>query len=92
MPDGADSTQRFIRTWIHLVRGLLREKRGDPRAAARSYAKAVREGKEDRCWFANAAHGRIEHLERTAGPIGEDEPETTGDIDPAMRRKKKKRR
>jgi tetratricopeptide (TPR) repeat protein len=92
VPDGADSTQRFIRTWIHLVRGLLREKRGDPRAAARSYAKAVREGKEDGCWFANAAHGRIEHLGLAVGLTGEDDQRSDGEIDPAMRRKKKKRR
>ena len=90
VPDGADSTQQFMRVWIHLVRGFLREKRGDPEAATRSYAKAVREGKEERCWFANVAHGRIEHLGRTAGLT--DELISDSEIDPAMRRKKKKRR
>ncbi len=90
VPDGADSTQRFMRVWIHLVRGFLREKRGDAEAAARSYAKAVREGKEERCWFANVAHGRIEHIGRMTGAT--DELKSDGEIDPAMRRKKKKRR
>jgi tetratricopeptide (TPR) repeat protein len=90
VPDGADSEQRFLRVWIHLVRGLLREQRGNAEGAVESFARAVREGKKERCWFADQAHSRLEQLRRAddrAGPA-----DSAGGRDSAVRRKRKKRR
>jgi len=88
IPESADSSQRFLRTWIHFVRGKLREHRRDLQAAEESYAKAVKTGKEEHCWFADLAHERLQFL--TQGPSKQTDGNT--EIDPAMRRKKKKRR
>ena len=88
IPQGADSSQRFLRTWIHLVRGQLRERRGDADGATESYARAVREGQPERCWFADLAHERLERSGRLAAPADAD----GAGVDPAVRRKRKKRR
>lgn len=92
IPEGADSSQRFLRTWIHLVRGQLREHRGDIEGAVESFGRAVREGDSQFCWFAGLAHGRLEKLAPVLGltsPGGS--PADTGE-DPSLRRKRKKRR
>ncbi|MBN2716279.1 MAG: hypothetical protein JXX14_10520 [Deltaproteobacteria bacterium] len=66
LPNDADSTQPFMRVWIHLVRGKLREHRGKIKEALASYSKAVQQGKEERCWFADMARRRIEQLSAKA--------------------------
>ncbi len=43
LPDDADSNRKIVRAWIHLVRGLLREKKGDLKKAAQSFEKASSE-------------------------------------------------
>jgi tetratricopeptide (TPR) repeat protein len=90
IPAGADSEQRLLRVWIHLVRGRLREQRGNADGAVESYARAVKEGKPERCWFADLAHERLERLGRSVEPSGT--TDTGGPRDPAVRRKRKKRR
>lgn len=41
VPDGADSSQAFLRGWIHLVEGKLRQERGKVKEAADSYRHAI---------------------------------------------------
>jgi tetratricopeptide (TPR) repeat protein len=89
LPEGADSEQRFLRVWIHLVRGTLRQHRGDRDGALESYARAVKEGKEERCWFANLAYERMERLGKQGG---RKQPADDAPRDPAVQRKRKKRR
>ncbi len=92
IPEGADSTQRFLRAWIHLVRGDLRRHRGDVEGAAESYGRAAREGREQFCWFGAMAHEKLDQL----APAVASGPGSTGagdtDLDPSLRRKRKKRR
>jgi hypothetical protein len=88
LPEGADSSQRFVRVWIHLVRGKLREQRGSAEGAVESYARAVKEGRPERCWFADLAHEGIERL----GHSLEAPPPSDAGRDPAVKRKRKKRR
>jgi tetratricopeptide (TPR) repeat protein len=65
MPENADSSQRFLRSWIHLVRGKLRERRNDIEEAEASYKNAAQTGG---CGFAVAeARECLEKLERKAG-------------------------
>jgi tetratricopeptide (TPR) repeat protein len=90
IPEGADSEQRLLRVWIQLVRGRLREKRGNAEGAVESYARAVKEGKPERCWFADLAHERLERLGRLVEQAGTADTESTRDS--AVRRKRKKRR
>jgi hypothetical protein len=86
-PSDADSEQRFVRTWIHYVRGLVREHRGNLEGAAESYSRAEREGRDEFCWFAGLAHERLERLARSSSkPANADTA-----LDPALRRKKRKR-
>jgi len=59
LDENADSGQRFVRAWIHFVRGRLREHRGDLDAAAASYGKAEREAGEDVPLFSSLAHARL---------------------------------
>lgn len=89
LPEGADSEQRFVRVWVHLVRGKLREQRGNREGAVESFARAVKEGMPERCWFADLAHAELERLGHSleAPPAG-----TPGGRDPAVERKRKKRR
>lgn len=89
LPGDADSSQPFLRVWIQLVRGKLREKRGNPGDALKAYAKAIKFGKDDRCWFAELARGRLESLSK--GIVPEDN-DTNSQLDDAVRRKKKRRR
>jgi tetratricopeptide (TPR) repeat protein len=44
MPPNADSSQRFLRAWIQMVRGKLREYRQDAETAAASYSGALQTG------------------------------------------------
>lgn len=91
IPEGADSETRFMRVWIHLVRGKLRESRGDADAARESYARAVKEGGEEHCWFADMALDRLGRLEKR--PTSGDGSRREGvESDAALRRRKKKRR
>jgi tetratricopeptide (TPR) repeat protein len=59
LADDADSGQRFVRAWIHFVRGRLREHRGDVDGAAASYGKAEREAGEEIPVFSALAHERL---------------------------------
>lgn len=89
LPGDIDSAQPYLRVWIHLVRGKLREQRGKFKDALQSYAKAAELGKEDRCWFAELARTRLEALTKnnhTADTV------QGQDLDDAVRRKKKRRR
>ncbi|MCK9463286.1 MAG: hypothetical protein M0R80_27010 [Proteobacteria bacterium] len=71
LSDNADSGQRFVRAWIHYVRGRLREHRGDLDGAAASYGKAEREAGEDVPIFSSLAHGRLGTLAGARKPGGE---------------------
>jgi len=92
IPAGADSSQAFLRVWIHLVRGRLREHRGDTKGAVESYARAAREEAGQFCWFSAQAHERLGQLASTLEPAlsGSGAPDTG--LDPSMRRKRKRRR
>lgn len=90
----ADSTQRFIRVWIQLVRGKIRESKHVDKALS-AYAKAVKEGREDRCWFAELARGRIEELSKRRDDSGQNVDALLNghtSQDEVIRRKKKRRR
>jgi len=88
IPEGADSDQRFLRIWIYFVRGKIRELKADDDGAAKNYTKAIKEGEKENCWFANLAHQRLQNISSRLAVPTDDESL----IDPAMRRKKKKRR
>jgi tetratricopeptide (TPR) repeat protein len=86
LPDSADSDQRFIRAWVQLVRGLLREKRGATENALKSFSKASSMAKDS---FISAVAKN--HLD-TNDSDTTDAVSNSGGHDPAVRRKKKKRR
>ncbi|MBN2527460.1 MAG: tetratricopeptide repeat protein [Deltaproteobacteria bacterium] len=95
----ADSSQPFLRAWLHLVRGKLREHRGKIDDALTSYAKAVKEGKEERCWFTEIARERFEMLSKkgshVASKMTSESPVSIDDataMDDVARRKRRKRR
>ena len=86
LPEAADSTSKLIRSWIHFVRGLLRENRGDTEKALQSFEKArtVLQG----TFVFRAASSHIEALRDADKGDGTQ----TCAMDEALRRKKKKRR
>ncbi|MCP4680509.1 MAG: hypothetical protein GY854_34505 [Deltaproteobacteria bacterium] len=86
IPQGADSSTRFIRAWIHLVRGLLRDRRGSRETARESYSKATQLGGGS---FVKAL--AREHLteHQSDSQVAGDSASTR---DPAVQRKRKKRR
>jgi tetratricopeptide (TPR) repeat protein len=92
LPPGADSGQRFLRAWVHLVRGRLREDRGDTEAAAESYGKAIRESGDRPCWFALLAHERLERIAGEAATADHSQGPESVSEDPVLKRKRKKRR
>jgi hypothetical protein len=83
LPENADSPQRFVRAWIHVVRGLLREHRGDEEGAKKSYSKAIKGDSHQ--GFVSATARR--YLDPKKQPV-RDQP----DRDPAVERKKRKGR
>ena len=87
LPEGADSSSKLVRSWIHLVRGLLRENRGDTQKATQSFEKArtVLPG----TFIARAA---TEHLMTLQSAEQSDKAPSTDAMDDGRRRKKKKRR
>ena len=86
LPEGADSKLAFVRAWIHLVRGLLRAKRGDDEKALRSFEKA--DAAAPTTFAAAAARERL----ATASVTATEEGQPPGELDPQMRRKRRKRR
>ncbi|MBN2803508.1 MAG: hypothetical protein JXR91_10460 [Deltaproteobacteria bacterium] len=62
VPFDADSTQLFLRVWKNMVLGIQRERKGDIEKALSAYVKAEKEGRDERCWFADIAHMRIEAI------------------------------
>jgi tetratricopeptide (TPR) repeat protein len=62
LDDDADSNRKLVRAWIHLVRGILREKKGDLKKARQSFEKAKTEMP---CGFvASEAEHRLAALEK----------------------------
>jgi hypothetical protein len=59
LSENADSGQRFVRAWIHFVRGRLREHRGEVDGAAASYGRAEREAGDEVSVFSTLAHERL---------------------------------
>jgi tetratricopeptide (TPR) repeat protein len=99
VPGDADSPQRFLRVWKHMVTGRQREQRGKSDDAVLAYKKAVKEGGDEGCWFADIAHMRIEMLTKSNGAAAgqgssdsRKKQEKAAPVDPVLRKKKKKRR
>ncbi|MCP4606858.1 MAG: hypothetical protein GY847_41180 [Proteobacteria bacterium] len=86
IPQEADSSQKFVRAWIHLVRGLLRDHRGDSDAANESYSHAVQISGGG--FVAAVAREHQTGRESDVNQVADD----TIRRDPAIRRKKRKRR
>ncbi len=87
LPDTADSSRKLLRAWIHLVRGLLRESRGDAEKARQSFEKA--RTILPNTFVSGQASARLDALEQSArrdGVSDKDDPSASN------RRKKKKRR
>ncbi len=84
LPEKADSDQAFLRAWIHLVRGLLRQRKGSAAKAEKSFRKAV-EILPDSIISAVAGE-QLGQLQES-----DVQPESKGK-DPAVRRKRKRRR
>ena len=85
IPEAADSSHRFLRAWIHLVRGLLREHRGDAEKAKKSFIKAWELLPDS---FVSAlAETRLDAHDKS-----DDAASQADGMDPAIRRKRKKRR
>ena len=86
LPENADSSRRFMRAWIHLVRAKLRLARGQVEEARHSLAQAYKEDHLE--GFVSAeARGILGRLER--GNPGRPE---SAPMDPVIQRKKKNRR
>jgi tetratricopeptide (TPR) repeat protein len=86
LPEGADSKQLFLRAWIHLVRGLLRYKKGDEDKAKTSFEKATRLLPSS---FVSAVADK--YFNKIENTESHEEVATPGRI-PAVRRKRKRRR
>ena len=85
-PEQADSGTKLIRSWIHAVRGMLRESRGDSERALESFQKAKNTLPDS--LFAKLSDTHIDALTATTDKNG-----SAGEaIDPAIRRKKQRRR
>jgi hypothetical protein len=87
LPDSSDSSRKLLRSWIHLVRGLLRENRGDTQKAKQSFEKAA--AILPSTFIFAAATIRLEALSKDAAT---DMGASHDNVDAALRRKKKKRR
>lgn len=90
IPEGADSPQRFLRAWIHMVRGLLRERAGKGEEAAKSFSMAL--GLCDERFIAQIVSNRTALRSNTESEEPLDSVSGGGSVDPAIRRKKRKRR
>jgi tetratricopeptide (TPR) repeat protein len=86
VPPDADSSQPFIRSWIHLVRGLVRKHKGQEEKAEESFKKAVTAMPHG--FAAAEAKGHV----TAARPADEAVPEAGAGRDPAVKRKRKRRR
>jgi tetratricopeptide (TPR) repeat protein len=84
--NSADSSAKFLRSWIALVRGLLREKRGDKNAATKSFKQSIKT--DDRSFPAAEARKHIEEVNTAIDNGVKSSPE----MDSAIRRKKKRKR
>jgi tetratricopeptide (TPR) repeat protein len=85
LPEGADSNQRLLRAWIHLVRGLLRDRREDAEKAKQSFKKAAELMPSS--FISKIAIERLETL------TGDDaSKESQPGRDPAIQRKRRRRR
>ncbi len=90
IPADADSSQPYLRGWIHLVRGRIREQRGDSEGAGESYIKAIKTAPGT--FVMIAAQGFLNEVSPgvdTSFPVPKP---SLGGHDPAVRRKKKKRK
>lgn len=87
IPQSADSGQPFVRAWIHLVRGRLREHRGDTEKSRKSFMKAF--DLMPRGFVGNEAEKHIERF-LPKGEKSDDAP--SAGRDPAIKRKRRKRR
>ncbi len=83
IPADADSIQPYLRGWIHLVRGGIRAHRGDAAGTRECYSKAIK-----------TAPGTFVSIvaQRDLEEGNEEQQPSLGGHDPAVRRKKKKRR
>ena len=86
-PEHADSTSKLVRTWIHWVRGLVRLQKEDAEKAAESFRKAKKTLPS--CFASMAAD---EKLEEIADEKEQGDDIQNGKVDPAIRRKKHRRR
>ncbi len=87
IPQTADSGQPFLRAWIHLARGRLREHRDDKEKSQKSFLKAFELMPDS--FIANDAEKHIEHSLET-GEKHSNAP--SAGRDPAIKRKRRKRR
>ena len=86
LPEKADSASKLMRAWIHLVRGQIREHRGDREKAIQSFQKASEILALS--FVSKLADSRIEALTSK----GTDAKKAEKAVDPVIRRKKKRRR
>jgi tetratricopeptide (TPR) repeat protein len=86
LPEKADAASKLIRSWIHLVRGQLREHRGDEEKASQSYTKA--KSVLPKSFVSKAAEIGLERL----CPKEPEADQPGKGVDPVIRRKKKRRR
>ncbi len=86
IPQGADSSTRFIRAWIHLVRGLIRDRKGSREKACESYSTATQLGSGS--FVAALAREHLAGHQSDSQVAGDAAPAR----DPAIQRKRKKRR
>lgn len=89
LPERQEPAQRFVRVWRDLVAGKLHESAGDVAAAVERYSAAVSLGRPERCWFSDLAYARLEKLAAATDPS---QAPSDNKIDPALERKRRKRR
>jgi hypothetical protein len=88
LPKNINSRQNYIKAWVLWVKGLLKEHKGQIDDAIKEYAKAIKQGRNERCWFSDLAKERIEFLTNKKTTA----EQKSSNRDEAVLRKKRRRR
>ncbi len=90
LENSADSSRKFLRAWIHLVRGKLREHRGDSEKAVQSFEKAI--AALPNCFVAAEAKRHLKTLNDIASASLQSQRQDNSITKDSTKKKKRKRR
>lgn len=83
LADNLDASQRFVRAWIHLARGMARQQRGDQKGAEQSLKRAIKADSHNG-FVTAAARGLLDPEQRPTSALKA--------RDPHIERKRRKRK